>query len=266
MRLTCVHFKLADFVRPGESYHFARTGLTADNAARYHDHDYHEVFWVTHGRGEHFLNGQTAPLQAGQLHLIRPQDRHRVTGSAQAPLRLANLAFPSRAWTEVRRRYFHGDRDWFGQPAVQRVWLVDAKAQAGLAHWAERLATPERPRIETRIELDPAVGTISADADQIARALRNLILNAMDAMPEGGTLSIRTARVGAIVRLEVSDTGQGLTPEECARLFTPYYTTKQHGTGLGLAIVQSVVTDHKGRVAVDSKPGQGATFRIELDA
>ena len=147
MRLTCVHFKLADFVRPGESYHFARTGLTADNAVRYHDHDYHEVFWVTHGRGEHFLNGQTAPLQAGQLHLIRPQDRHRVTGSAQAPLRIANLAFPSRAWTEVRRRYFHGERDWFGQPAVRRVWLVDAKAQAGLAHWAERLATPERPRI-----------------------------------------------------------------------------------------------------------------------
>lgn len=147
MRLTCVHFKLADFVRPGESYHFAQTGLTADNAARYHDHDYHEVFWVTHGRGEHFLNGQTAPLQAGQLHLIRPQDRHRVTGSAEAPLRIANLAFPSRAWSEMRRRYFQGDRDWFGQPAVQRVWQVDAKAQAGLAHWAGRLATPERPRI-----------------------------------------------------------------------------------------------------------------------
>lgn len=147
MRLSCVHFKLADFVRPGENYHFAQTGLTADNAARCHDHDYHEVFWVTHGRGEHFLNGSTAPLQAGQLHLIRPRDRHRVTGSAQAPLRIANLAFPGRAWTEVRRRYFPGARDWFAQPAGRRVWRVDAKAQTGLAHWAERLAAPERPRL-----------------------------------------------------------------------------------------------------------------------
>ena len=66
------------------------------------------------------------------------------------------------------------------------------------------------------------------------------------------------------MRLEVSDTGQGLTPEECARLFTPYYTTKTHGTGLGLAIVQSVVSDHKGRIAVESEPGKGATFRIDL--
>jgi two-component system nitrogen regulation sensor histidine kinase NtrY len=66
------------------------------------------------------------------------------------------------------------------------------------------------------------------------------------------------------VRLEISDTGQGLTPEECARLFTPYYTTKTHGTGLGLAIVQSVVSDHGGRISVESEKGKGSTFRIEL--
>ncbi len=157
--------------------------------------------------------------------------------------------------------------DFARMPAPQAAPVeLNGLVRESVQLFEPQLQAPERPRIETRIELDPAVGTISADADQIARALRNLILNAMDAMPEGGTLSIRTARVGAIVRLEVSDTGQGLTPEECARLFTPYYTTKQHGTGLGLAIVQSVVTDHKGRVAVDSKPGQGATFRIELDA
>ena len=62
----------------------------------------------------------------------------------------------------------------------------------------------------------------------------------------------------------VSDTGSGLTKEECERLFTPYYTTKQHGTGLGLAIVQSVISDHGGRIEVESENGVGTTFRITL--
>jgi len=64
--------------------------------------------------------------------------------------------------------------------------------------------------------------------------------------------------------IRVSDTGEGLTPEECERLFTPYYTTKQHGTGLGLAIVQSVVSDHGGRISVESETGVGTSFHIEL--
>jgi len=83
-------------------------------------------------------------------------------------------------------------------------------------------------------------------------------------MPAGGTLTVRTSQNNGTVRLDVSDTGAGLTPEECARLFTPYYTSKQHGTGLGLAIVQSVVSDHGGKIVVESAPGAGATFRIEL--
>ena len=66
--------------------------------------------------------------------------------------------------------------------------------------------------------------------------------------------------------VEVSDSGLGLTKEECERLFTPYYTTKRHGTGLGLAIVQSVVADHRGKISVESEPGRGTTFRIELPA
>jgi signal transduction histidine kinase len=98
----------------------------------------------------------------------------------------------------------------------------------------------------------------------MTRVLRNLILNAVDAMPEGGTLTVRTMALGTGVRLEVADSGMGLTPEECERLFTPYYTTKTHGTGLGLAMVQSVVSDHKGRIAVESEKGKGTTFRIDL--
>jgi signal transduction histidine kinase len=119
-------------------------------------------------------------------------------------------------------------------------------------------------RVTARAELAPALPTVSADPEQIARALRNLVLNAIDAMPEGGALRVRTMPQGSGARLEISDSGKGLSQEECERLFTPYYTTKTHGTGLGLAIVQSVVADHHGRVSVESQPGKGTTFRIDL--
>jgi signal transduction histidine kinase len=105
---------------------------------------------------------------------------------------------------------------------------------------------------------------IDADAVLLHRAFQNLVLNAIDAMPAGGMLTLRTLEHGGSVRIEVSDTGEGLTAEECARLFTPYYTTKHQGTGLGLAIVQSVVSDHHGTISVSSEEGHGTTFRIEL--
>ena len=120
--------------------------------------------------------------------------------------------------------------------------------------------------IDARTELDSSVAPIPADSEQLGRALRNLVLNAMDAMPGGGTLQVRTRASDGGVRIEVSDSGQGLTAEECERLFTPYYTTKQHGTGLGLAIVQSVVSDHHGRISVTSEPGRGATFVLDFPA
>jgi len=124
-----------------------------------------------------------------------------------------------------------------------------------------------KAQVTAALQLDPHLRPVPADHEQMTRVLRNLVLNAIDAMPQGGTLTIRTTQLPkGGVRLEVSDTGQGLTPEECDRLFTPYYTTKTHGTGLGLAIVQSVISDHHGRISVESQPGKGATFRIELGA
>jgi nitrogen fixation/metabolism regulation signal transduction histidine kinase len=119
-------------------------------------------------------------------------------------------------------------------------------------------------QIVVRTELAEALPEISADPDLLHRALQNLVLNAIDAMPQGGELAIRTRNLDDRIELSVSDTGSGLTQEECGRLFTPYYTTKQHGTGLGLAIVQSVVSDHGGKISVESTKEKGTTFRIEL--
>jgi nitrogen fixation/metabolism regulation signal transduction histidine kinase len=127
-----------------------------------------------------------------------------------------------------------------------------------------RFQAEGRAKLELRLELASGNTQIQADPDQLRRALGNLVLNALDAMPDGGTLLVRSALHDGGVRLEISDSGQGLTEEECQRLFTPYYTTKQHGTGLGLAIVQSVVSDHRGKISVSSVSGRGTTFTIDL--
>jgi two-component system, NtrC family, nitrogen regulation sensor histidine kinase NtrY len=133
----------------------------------------------------------------------------------------------------------------------ETVHLLDAQFKA-----------PGRPAIQADLQLDANLGPIKADPIQMQRVLQNLLLNAVDAMPQGGTLTLSTRKDNGSTRLEISDTGEGLTKEECSRLFTPYYTTKQHGTGLGLAIVQSVISDHGAKISVASEPGQGTTFQI----
>jgi signal transduction histidine kinase len=119
-------------------------------------------------------------------------------------------------------------------------------------------------KLKLVMQLDDGLSKIPIDPDLIHRVVSNLVLNAIDAMPQGGTLTLRTRDTGERARLEITDTGTGLTPEERERIFTPYYTTKQHGTGLGLAVVQSVVSDHHGTINVNSEPGRGTTFVIDL--
>jgi two-component system nitrogen regulation sensor histidine kinase NtrY len=140
-------------------------------------------------------------------------------------------------------------------------------APTDLRELVERVLVLYRARAASvRIETGLAEGLplVPADRDLLARALGNLVANALEAMPEGGTLSVKTRAVVDGVALEVSDTGPGLTEEQRTRLFTPYYTTKKGGTGLGLAIVQGIVSDHGGRIQVESAPGAGTTFTLVL--
>jgi two-component system nitrogen regulation sensor histidine kinase NtrY len=149
------------------------------------------------------------------------------------------------------------------QPQLQRV-QVNEIVEAVARLFQAQFQVQGREAIHCEMQLDRRLEPIAADPELLHRALSNLVLNAMDAMPNGGTLTLRTRRDDGKVAIEVCDTGSGLTREECERIFTPYYTSKQHGTGLGLAIVQSVVSDHGGRISVQSEPRKGTAFVIEL--
>jgi len=120
-------------------------------------------------------------------------------------------------------------------------------------------------------ELDPGDPQTVGDTEQLIQVLMALTLNALDAMDEGGQLTVRTARSETRedeVVLEVSDTGTGIPPAQQSKIFEPFYTTKApgRGTGLGLSICYGIVEDHRGRIEVDSAPGGGSTFRVSLPA
>jgi two-component system, NtrC family, nitrogen regulation sensor histidine kinase NtrY len=148
-------------------------------------------------------------------------------------------------------------------PQFQRT-SVNAVIDGVIRLFQAQFTAGDRPRVVPQLDLQLDLPIIAADPDLLHRAFSNLILNAMDAMPQGGIVCVRTCAFDGRVQVELSDSGIGLKEEERDRLFTPYYTSKTHGTGLGLAIVQSVISDHDGRITVESAPGKGTCFRIEL--
>jgi two-component system, NtrC family, nitrogen regulation sensor histidine kinase NtrY len=147
------------------------------------------------------------------------------------------------------------------KPELERIDARDAVARVRSLY---ATTSETGPDIRVATDIDEKPMPLMVDPELLHRALSNLVLNAKDAMPSGGVVTISAHPVRDSIEIRVADTGQGMTPEECQRLFTPYYTTKEHGTGLGLAIVQSVIADHAGTITVESCEGKGAVFVIVL--
>ena len=100
--------------------------------------------------------------------------------------------------------------------------------------------------------------------DQLTQVLLNLVINAIEAMPDGGDLTLATTTDGNWLRISICDTGQGISPEEAAKIFEPFYTTKANGTGLGLSVSYGIIQQHGGHIEVTGGPDQGTTFTVAL--
>jgi two-component system NtrC family sensor kinase len=121
-----------------------------------------------------------------------------------------------------------------------------------------------------RPELTPAISPIQGNPGRLQQVFLNLFLNAKDAMPGGGTLSVATAN-GTNVSVRVSDTGSGIAAEHIQRIYDPFFTTKTapregqtRGTGLGLSVTYGIIQEHAGKIRVESHPGSGTTFALDF--
>jgi len=219
------------------------------------------------------LPAETAELAAGFIHEIKNH-----LGTLSLNLQLLAEDFETAETPRERR-------------ALTRVGKLSAECRklVDLANDFLRFARPREPRLaptsldevvmrlidflgptakQQNVELNwfPAgeLPPVPLDADLFEQALLNLMLNAEQAMPEGGTLTLIGRAEGARVILDVIDTGVGIPADELPKVFRPFHTTKPDGSGLGLATARKIVTAHGGTIGVQSEPGRGTKFTIAL--
>ncbi len=229
-----------------EKQHLSAVGAMASGVA----HDFNNALMLIMGSGE---------------ILLADAERHCLTNENAIPLLKDIMTAARDASTlvgQLRKFSRSGETEEIHQP-VHLNALIEQAVSFTKPKWdTQALGEGRRICVEVDSQDVPAV---MGDAARLRDAITNLIFNAVDAMPKGGTLTLRTRVQGENALLEVSDTGTGMTDEVRQRCFEPFFTTKgQDGTGLGLAMVFGIAQHHSGTIDIASKPGKGTTFTLCL--
>lgn len=217
------------------------------------------------GIAHDFNNALAAILGFTELLCNRPENLAD-TKKTLRYLQMMNTAAQDAGVVVNRLREFYRQRDE-GEvfTPVDLNKLIDQAVSLTQPKWKNQ-AEAKGVAIQVVTELKPIRPVAGSEAD-LREALTNLIFNAVDAMPQGGTITVRTRPANARVILEIADTGTGMTEEVRQRCLEPFFTTKgDRGTGLGLSMVYGIVQRHQGSIEIDTAPGKGTTFRLSLPA
>lgn len=233
----------------------ARRAAAAERDRRRLEH-LAEVALLSGGLAHEIRNHLNA--QEGHLALLR-----KAAGpeKAEVRLRLGRLEQAAAALTELVNDFLTLTRP--AKDKLERVDLAELSAEV-----VEFLSLDfEQAHVEVRLEPDAAVPPVRGDRGKLRRAILNLLVNARQAMPNGGSIVVRIRPGGRrAVQLEVEDNGCGIAPKDQPRVFEAFFSTKSGGAGLGLAVVQRTVVDMGGAIDFQSQAGRGSTFRIVLPA
>jgi signal transduction histidine kinase len=201
------------------------------------------------------------PLGAIFLHVDLLEEELQQP-SSESPAQIAQALF------EIRTQMARLDelvQDYLSLVRVSHIQLQSHDLGVSVQAWSAEIETQVAARsITLRLKGVENLGRVAFHASTLRRAVLNLLQNALDAMPNGGTLSLACQSTATQVQLQVRDTGSGIPAERLGRIFEPLYTTKPGGTGLGLYIVQEIVAAHGGQIAVQSVENQGTTFIMTL--
>ncbi len=214
----------------------------------------------------HDINNAISPVALYTEFLL--ESEASLSPRAKGQLQTISNAIDDVAATVARMREFYRQRE--SDAPLSPVQLNSCARQVvdlTRARWSD-MSQQRGHTIEIRTDLAEDLPEILSVEGEVRETLTNLYLNAFDAMPEGGTLTVRTRKAGnGAVCLEVSDTGMGMDEETRKRCLEPFYTTKgERGSGLGLAMVYGMVERHGGSIEIDSAPGAGTTIRILFEA
>jgi PAS domain S-box-containing protein len=213
----------------------------------------------------HDINNAISPVTLYTESLLAREPH--LSPEGRRYLEIIQRAIDDVTQTVARMREFYRPREpQMTLASVDLNRLVEQVLDLTRARWSD-MAHQRGIAIEVKPELTPALPAIMGAESEIRDALTNLIFNAIDAMPQGGTLSLRTTSAAGVVRLEIGDTGIGMDEDTRRRCLEPFFTTKgERGTGLGLAMVYGVMQRHSAEIDVESAPGRGTTIRLTFAA